>query len=82
MLSVTGRLVTTGLRNRVPAGRIAVFSVAGKASAPLGAVALAQAVGHGWVMSAVAAACGIAAFALVARHRLGFRQASNQEGLS
>ncbi|WP_189143045.1 MFS transporter [Nonomuraea glycinis] len=52
------------------AGRIAVFSVAGKALAPLGALALAQAAGYGWVMGAVAAACAIAAFALVAYHRL------------
>ncbi|MET8987800.1 MFS transporter [Nonomuraea wenchangensis] len=52
------------------AGRIAVFSVADKALAPLGAVALAQAAGYGWVMGAVAAACAIAAFALVAYHRL------------
>ncbi|TDD12106.1 MFS transporter [Nonomuraea deserti] len=52
------------------AGRIAVFSVTDKALAPLGAVALAQAAGYGWVMGAVAAACAIAAFALVAYHRL------------
>ncbi|NRQ38096.1 MFS transporter [Nonomuraea sp. NN258] len=52
------------------AGRIAVFSVADKALAPLGAVALAQAAGYGWVMGAVAAACAIAAFALLAYHRL------------
>lgn len=52
------------------AGRIAIFSVADKALAPLGAVALAQAVGYGWVMAAVAAASGIAALALVAYHRL------------
>ncbi|AQZ63183.1 major facilitator superfamily MFS_1 [[Actinomadura] parvosata subsp. kistnae] len=52
------------------AGRIAVFSVADKALAPLGALALAQAAGYGWVMGAVAAACAIAAFALVAYHRL------------
>jgi MFS family permease len=52
------------------AGRIAVFSVADKALAPLGAVALAQAAGYAWVMAAVAAACAIAAFALVAYHRL------------
>ncbi|GAB2452866.1 MFS transporter [Streptosporangium sandarakinum] len=51
-------------------GRIAMFSVADKAAAPLGAVALAQAVGYGWVMGAVAAACGLAAFALLAYHRL------------
>ncbi|MEV4177494.1 MFS transporter [Nonomuraea sp. NPDC049709] len=52
------------------AGRIAAFSVADKALAPLGAVALAQAAGYGWVMGAVAAACGIAACALVAYHRV------------
>ncbi|MGW0810595.1 MFS transporter [Nonomuraea sp. NPDC002799] len=52
------------------AGRIAVFSVADKALAPLGAVALAQAAGYSWVMGAVAAACAISAFALVAYHRL------------
>ncbi|MEU1387799.1 MULTISPECIES: MFS transporter [unclassified Nonomuraea] len=51
-------------------GRIAVFSVADKALAPLGAVALAQAAGYGWVMGAVAVACVISAFALVAYHRL------------
>ncbi|MFI7049820.1 MFS transporter [Streptosporangium sandarakinum] len=77
---LVGRYGTTAYASL--AGRIAIFSVANKALAPLGAVALAQAVGYGWVMSAVAAACGVAAFALVAYHRLGFRQASNQEGLS
>ncbi|MBB3726061.1 MFS transporter [Nonomuraea dietziae] len=51
-------------------GRIAAFSVTGKALAPLGAVALAQAAGYGWVMGAVAVACVIAALALVAYHRL------------
>ncbi|YCK33900.1 MFS transporter [Actinomadura sp. ATCC 39365] len=51
-------------------GRIALFSVADKALAPLGAVALAQAVGYTWVMSAVAVACAIAAFALLVYHRL------------
>ncbi|MET8054135.1 MFS transporter [Streptosporangium sp. NPDC005286] len=51
-------------------GRIAAFSVADKALAPLGAVALAQAVGYQWVMAAVAVACAIAAFALVAYHRV------------
>ncbi|GAA3469866.1 MFS transporter [Nonomuraea roseola] len=51
-------------------GRIAAFSVTDKALAPLGAVALAQAVGYGWVMGAVALACVIAALALVAYHRL------------
>ncbi|MET8339860.1 MFS transporter [Streptosporangium canum] len=51
-------------------GRIAVFSVADKAVAPLGAVALAQAAGYGWVMAAVALACGLAAFTLLAYHRL------------
>ncbi|MFF4418653.1 MFS transporter [Streptosporangium sp. NPDC001559] len=51
-------------------GRIAVFSVADKALAPLGAVALAQSAGYTWVMTVVAAACAIAAFALVAYHRL------------
>ncbi|MGV9309863.1 MFS transporter [Nonomuraea sp. NPDC003727] len=51
-------------------GRIAAFSVADKALAPLGAVALAQAVGYIWVMGAVATACMIAALALVAYHRV------------
>ncbi|RVX44973.1 putative MFS family arabinose efflux permease [Nonomuraea polychroma] len=51
-------------------GRIAAFSVTDKALAPLGAVALAQAVGYVWVMGAVAAACMIAALALVAYHRV------------
>ncbi|MER5626748.1 MFS transporter [Streptosporangium sp. NPDC002544] len=51
-------------------GRIAAFSVADKALAPLGAVALAQAVGYQWVMATVALACTIAAFALVAYHRV------------
>ncbi len=41
-------------------GRIAVFSVTDKALAPLGAVALAQVAGYGWVMGAVAMACAIA----------------------
>ncbi|MFB4294660.1 MFS transporter [Nonomuraea sp. ATR24] len=59
------------------AGRIAIFSVADKALAPLGAVALAEAAGYGWVMGAVAAACSVAAFALLAYHRLQFRSASN-----
>lgn len=51
-------------------GRIAMFSVADKAAAPLGAITLAQAAGYGWVMGAVAAACVIAACALLAYHRL------------
>ncbi|MBN6056560.1 MFS transporter, partial [Nonomuraea sp. RK-328] len=51
-------------------GRVALFSVANKALAPLGAVALAQAAGYGPVMAAVAAACVIAAWALLAYHRL------------
>ncbi|WP_246090316.1 hypothetical protein [Nonomuraea deserti] len=51
-------------------GRIAMFSVADKAAAPLAAVALVQAVGYGWVMGAVAMACANAAFALLAYHRL------------
>lgn len=51
------------------AGRIAVFAVADKALAPLGAVALAQVAGYTWVMSAVAAGCVVAALALVAYHR-------------
>ncbi|MFI6499881.1 MFS transporter [Nonomuraea typhae] len=51
-------------------GRIAVFSVADKALAPLGALALAQAVGYTPVMAAVAAASVIAAFALIAYHRI------------
>lgn len=59
-------------------GRIAAFSVADKALAPLGAVALAQAAGYAWVMGAVAAACAVAALALVAYHRVSFRQMSNQ----
>ncbi|WP_214317538.1 MFS transporter [Nonomuraea sediminis] len=63
-------------------GRIAVFSVADKALAPLGAVALARAIGYTWVMTAVAIASVIAAFALVAYHRVSFRQMSNQEAPS
>ncbi|MET8866003.1 MFS transporter [Nonomuraea sp. NPDC004580] len=51
-------------------GRIALFAVADKAAAPLAAVALAQAAGYGWVMGAVAAACAVAALALLAYHRL------------
>ncbi|MFF3444643.1 MFS transporter [Streptosporangium sp. NPDC002721] len=51
-------------------GRIAAFSVADKALAPLGAVALAQAAGYTWVMAAVAVACAVAALALVAYHRV------------
>ncbi|WP_328808742.1 MFS transporter [Nonomuraea montanisoli] len=51
-------------------GRIAMFSVTDKALAPLGATALAQAAGYGWVMGAVALVCAIAAFALLAYHRL------------
>ncbi|MEU4408135.1 MFS transporter [Streptosporangium sp. NPDC023963] len=51
-------------------GRVAAFSVADKALAPLGAVALAQAVGYGWVMAAVSVACAIAALALVAYHHV------------
>ncbi|MFC6580985.1 MFS transporter [Planomonospora parontospora] len=57
-------------------GRIAFFSVAAKASAPLGALALAQLAGYGRVMAAVAAACAVAAFALTAYHRIPFRPAS------
>ncbi|MGP3964743.1 hypothetical protein ACTWPT_53200 [Nonomuraea sp. 3N208] len=57
-------------------GRITLFSVAVKALAPLGAVALAT--GYGWVIGAITTACA-AAFALVAYHRLSFRQFSNQE---
>ncbi|WP_405144368.1 MFS transporter [Sphaerisporangium sp. NBC_01403] len=59
-------------------GRIAMFSVADKAAAPLGAVALAQAAGYGWVMTAVATACAVAACALLAYHRLSFRAMSKQ----
>ncbi|MEU7990589.1 MFS transporter [Streptosporangium canum] len=51
-------------------GRVALLSVAAKATAPLGAVAVAQVAGYGWVMGAVALACAFAAFALVAYHRL------------
>ncbi|WP_326640305.1 MFS transporter [Streptosporangium sp. NBC_01755] len=51
-------------------GRVAAFSVADKALAPLGAVALAQAAGYTCVMAAVAVACAVAAFALVAYHRV------------
>ncbi|MFI7055502.1 MFS transporter [Streptosporangium canum] len=54
-------------------GRIAAFSVADKALAPLGAVALAQAAGYAWVMAAVALACVVAAVALLAYHRVSFR---------
>ncbi|GGL46922.1 MFS transporter [Planomonospora parontospora] len=57
-------------------GRIAFFSVAAKASAPLGALTLAQAVGYGSVMAAVATACAIAAVALTSYHRISFRPAS------
>ncbi|MCG5213417.1 MFS transporter [Streptosporangium soli] len=53
-------------------GRIAMFSVADKALAPLGAIALAQVVGYGWVMAAVALACMTAALALVVYHRRSF----------
>ncbi|GAA3695180.1 MFS transporter [Nonomuraea antimicrobica] len=60
-------------------GRIALFSVVDQALVPLGAVALAQLIGYAWVMGAVTTACGIAAFALVAYHRLSFRQPSKQE---
>ncbi|MFF5209532.1 hypothetical protein [Streptosporangium sp. NPDC000396] len=49
---------------------IAIFSVADKALAPLGAVALAQAVGYGRVMGVVALACTTAALTLVAYHRV------------
>ncbi|GAA4567055.1 MFS transporter [Planotetraspora kaengkrachanensis] len=59
------------------AGRIALFSIAASATAPLGAVALAHVAGYGWVMVAVAATCVLAAFALLAYHRVSFRQASN-----
>ncbi|MEU4834193.1 hypothetical protein [Streptosporangium sp. NPDC023615] len=51
-------------------GRVAAFSVAGKAVAPLGAITLAQATGYTWVMTAVAVACAVAALALVAHHRV------------
>lgn len=51
-------------------GRVALLSVAAKATAPLGAVAVAQVAGYGWVMGAVALACALAAFTLVAYHRL------------
>ncbi|MGV9600321.1 MFS transporter [Streptosporangium sandarakinum] len=50
-------------------GRIALFSVANRAAAPLGAIALAQAVGYGAVMAAVAGACALAAGALLAYDR-------------
>ncbi|MFI6510574.1 MFS transporter [Streptosporangium sp. NPDC050855] len=50
-------------------GRVAAFSVADKALAPLGAITLAQAAGYTWVMAAVAVACAVAALALVAYHR-------------
>ncbi|GAA0930546.1 MFS transporter [Nonomuraea longicatena] len=59
-------------------GRIAVFSVADKALAPLGAVALAQVVGYPPVMAAVAAVCAIAAGALVTYHPHIIRFTSNQ----
>ncbi|MGW7480888.1 MFS transporter [Nonomuraea muscovyensis] len=51
-------------------GRVAVFAVADRAAAPLGAMVLAQVAGYGWVMAAVAAACALAACALLAYHRL------------
>ncbi|GAA3119431.1 hypothetical protein GCM10010466_07830 [Planomonospora alba] len=57
-------------------GRIALFSVAAKASAPLGALALAQVAGCGRVMATVGTACAIAAFALAAYHRVPFRPGS------
>ncbi|MGW5687240.1 MFS transporter [Nonomuraea sp. NPDC003754] len=50
-------------------GRVAMFSVADRAAAPLAAMALAQAAGYGWVMAAVALACATAALALLAYHR-------------
>ena len=56
--------------------------MADKAAAPLGAVALAQAAGYGWVMTAVAVACALAAFALITYHRLPLRQPSNMEAPS
>ncbi|MEV6867824.1 hypothetical protein AB0M44_43435 [Streptosporangium subroseum] len=52
------------------AGRIAVFTIGAEAIAPLGAVSLAHVAGYGSVMGAVAAACVLAAFALVAYHRV------------
>ncbi|GAA3016945.1 MFS transporter [Streptosporangium longisporum] len=51
-------------------GRVAAFSVADKALAPLGAITLAQAAGYTWVMAAVALACAVAALALIAYHRV------------
>ncbi|WP_239089907.1 MFS transporter [Sphaerimonospora thailandensis] len=51
-------------------GRVAMFSVAAKAAAPVAAIALAQAVGYHWVMVAVVSACAVAAFALLAYHHL------------
>ncbi|WP_248959937.1 hypothetical protein [Sphaerisporangium perillae] len=51
------------------AGRIAFFSITAKATAPLGAVALAQAAGYGSVMAAVAVGCFTAASALLTYHR-------------
>ncbi|GAA3828444.1 MFS transporter [Sphaerisporangium flaviroseum] len=65
---LTARYGTTAYATM--AGRIAFFSITAKATAPLGAVALAQAAGYGWVMAAVAAGCGIAASALLIYHRL------------
>jgi predicted MFS family arabinose efflux permease len=60
-------------------GRIAIFSVADKAAAPLGAVALAQTAGYGLVMTAVAVVCALAALALVAYDRLPFGAQPQQE---
>ncbi|MFC4534190.1 hypothetical protein [Sphaerisporangium dianthi] len=52
------------------AGRVASFSITARAAAPLGAIALAQAAGYGWVMTVVAAACFIAASTLLLYRRL------------
>nr|BFE79461.1 hypothetical protein GCM10020093_020620 [Planobispora longispora] len=57
-------------------GRIAMFSVAAKAAAPLGALTLAQAAGYSGVMAAVAVGCAIAAVALTTYHHIPFREAS------
>ncbi|WP_440106728.1 MFS transporter [Streptosporangium sp. H16] len=62
-------------------GRIALFSIAAKALAPLGALALALATGYGWVMAAVATACVIATAALTAYHRLSLRRPFDQEAV-
>ncbi|PZG42767.1 MFS transporter [Spongiactinospora gelatinilytica] len=59
-------------------GRIAMFTTAARAGAPLGAMALAQVTDYGWVMVAVAAACAVAAIALLSYHRAMIRRERKQ----